>query len=490
MATSERRGFAQRARGRVALLVGGLAGLGVVFGVAAWALHGTRPGAAPAPTTPPNIVMIVIDTLRADQLGAYGNPRGLTPFLDALAARGTVFTNASATSSWTCPSVASLFTSRYATQHGVHGFASQLADEERTLAEALDDAGYRSAGFTANFRLTTQLGYAQGFAFWSAYMPPADPERPITKVRGGRLRAAAERWLTTTGVLGGPAPIFLYLQLMETHAPYDPPQPFRERFAGAVDDASARAAHEKLLRPIFGMKQLRRDELNQLRHLYAGEVASADAELALLFERLEALGVLRDALIIVTADHGEEFGEHGQMLHGWSLYEPAVHVPLLLVGPGVPAGVVDAEPVSLLDLAPTVLALAGLPPEPSFEGRAFLPERGGASAPGAHPHGVISELERVNPTGFDARMHVRSLRDGVHKVLVTPRGALEIYDLSSDPRETRPLTGADAIDAAASLAPLDAHRSALAARQAPPRAEAVALDEATKEKLRALGYHD
>ncbi|MDX2168156.1 MAG: sulfatase [Deltaproteobacteria bacterium] len=471
------------------LLLAALLAVGLLLAVGWWGAGTRAPARAARPGPKPNVVMVVVDTLRADRLGAYGNQRGLTPFLDSLAARGTLFARAYANSSWTCPSVASLFTSRYPTQHHVVGFASSLAPSERTLAEALADAGYRNGGFTANFRLTPELGYAQGFTYWGAYVPNVTQGEAAAKIRGGRLREEAESWILGSRILPAKQPFFLYFQLMETHAPYEPPAPFRARFAppGEIDDA---AAMQKLLQPAIGLKGLAGPQLGRMLQLYDGEVASADEELRQLFERLTALGVLTDdSVIIVTADHGEEFGEHGQLLHGITLYEPAIRVPLLVIGPDVVAGQIVTEPVALLDLAPTLLDLLGLPAEASFEGTSLAPRlRGEAEAP--HPLGVVSELERVNPKGIEMRMHGRALTQGANKTLLTPHGGLEVYDLGSDPGERVPLAGDRAVQVAGAIAPLAAQHAALAARAAEAGHESAVLDDATKEKLRALGYHD
>ncbi len=473
------------ARTRTTLIVAATLAV-ALFLVAGWMRR-----AAPAAAGPkPNVIMVVVDTLRADRLGSYGNRRGLTPFLDELAARGSVFTHAYASSSWTCPSVASLFTSRYPTQHRVTGFSSPLVAEERTLAEALDDGGYRNAGFTANFRLTPELGYAQGFGFWGAYVPDVSKGEVAAKIRGGRLRQEAESYINGSRVLAVNEPYFLYFQLMETHAPYRPPAPFRDRFAppGEIDDD---AAMTKLLMPVIGLKGLSSRQLARMMQLYDGEVASADEELRQLFASLDALGLLRDAVVVITADHGEEFGEHGQLLHGITLYEPAIRVPLLIVGPQVAADRVVSEPVSLLDVAPTVLELAGLPGEGTFDGRSLVSLLRGEETQLPAPHGIVSELERVAPKGIEMRMHQRALSDGQHKALVTPWGGLEVYDLGADPGERDPLAGAAATQVAGALAPLSAEYTAIASRPAAaPAPESVVLDDATKEKLRALGYHE
>jgi arylsulfatase A-like enzyme len=439
---------------------------------------------------PPHVILIVVDTLRADRLGAYGNQRGLTPFLDELAGRGTVFLNTYATCSWTNPSVASLFTSRYPMQHRVTTFDARLPDAERTLAEILAPHRYINLGFTANLRLTEALGFAQGFRSWGVY--------PVTKLRADRLRRRALGWSDLVRGTRSTKPVFLYLQYMEPHAPYDPPPAFRARFERrAAPDLSSAEANRKLLD--LKWETLTPAEIDHLESLYDGEVAYFDSELRRLFAGLGERGLLDDALVVVTADHGEEFNEHHLMMHGDSLYNQALRVPLVLVGPRVPAGRVVTQNVSLVDVAPTILALAGLPAEPLFEGRSLVPLLTGD----APPVDVVAQLPNATPD-FDPRRHTSAIVRGSVKLLALAEawaarlGAAELYDLASDPLETHPsgyvggprsfppgspqLAGAEVL-----LAALRQAEAGLGvARDARP--ERVPLDPEMREKLRALGY--
>lgn len=445
-----------------------------------------------ADTRPPNVILVVIDTLRADRLGGrYGRLRRLTPFLDDLAVRGTVFTNAYAPSSWTCPSIASLFTSRYPSQHHVASFDSVLQPAEVSLAESLNPLGYRGAGFLANFRLTADLGYGQGFAFWDPIFPP-QPEIDA-KVRGGRLREQAKAWLGANASVGTRTPLFLYLHYLEPHAPYDPPEPFRSRL-GPTDLTSerAKALNVKVMSFGPGNKGLLSRELLALSSLYDGEVASVDDEIRQMFDVLEQAGVLEHAVIVVTADHGEEFGGHGEVMHGHTLYNDAIRVPLIILAPGYPARQVVDAPVSLLDVAPTILALAGGPPEPRHEGRSLLPLLGNDDEnrlPAAQPTALLVQLLPLT-SGVEApknRLHSSAIIQGDRKGLLGTTGALEVYDLATDPAERYPLPPLTAVESADLLVTLDTMQAALA-----DRAEATSLarplDDATKEKLRALGY--
>jgi arylsulfatase A-like enzyme len=454
----------------------------------------------------PNVLVVVIDTLRADRLGVYGNTRGLTPFLDGLAARGTLFEHAYAVSSWTIPSVASFFTSRYPTQHHVVTFFSRIADSEVTVAERLHEGGWTGGCFSANPNLRKDWGYGQGFdELWSDQTPDVD-------VHGDTIRAQGLAWLDRTWSRGSRTPAFLYFQYMEPHAPYDPPEPFRSRFAvdeagkpfdaqSAVREAIARAlpdaVHDDKPLDVAGAVRtilargtpITKREILPFERLYDAEVATADDQVRQLFEELERRGFLENALVVVISDHGEEFVEHGRTSHGRTLYEESVHVPFIVVGPGIAAGRRVAENVSLIDLAPTLVDLLGLPPESRFEGRSLVPllrpGPGADRGAGAGPD-ILMQLERVISVEMDNRIHSRALRRGDHKFLLRVDGGTEMFDLATDPAEV-----ATPQPAATQQAPLsdaltlaEAHLGERAASE-----HAVApVDEKLKERLRALGY--
>jgi arylsulfatase A-like enzyme len=441
-------------------------------------------GAAACQSTPPkptDVIVVVVDTLRADRLGRYGNGRGLTPVLDRFADRGVRFANAYAPASWTMPSVASLFTSRLPSQHLVSDFDSRLPDSEVTLAERLSAAGIATAGFTANWRLSTDLGYAQGFPTWRGFLNSPGSEK---KARGEVVRAASLEWVDQKPAEGAPRPPrYLYLQYMEPHPPFEPPADLRARFAPdvSVDEAARLNNWALMLHP--GREPVGPEGVARLSALYDGEVAAMDAELGRLFEALEQRGVLEHALVIVTADHGEEILEHGSFGHGFNLFNTTVHVPLIVAGPGIPVGRVVEENVSLIDLAPTILDVLGLPPEPRFEGRSLLPLLRGAAPAAAPPVDILLQLP-AKGGDLDLRLHRDGLVRGPEKLLVGIDDVGQRYDLAADPGERHP---ADIPADAPLRAALDAANAALATRQQPAAQKAV-VDDATKEKLRALGY--
>lgn len=457
--------------------------LGCVAACVAGVWLGGAVGCAPARPAPPDVVFVVVDTLRADRLGTYGNPRGLTPFLDELAMRGTRFANAYAASSWTNPSVASLWTSRYPSQHRVDRFESRLNDAEVTLAERLHGAGWSTAGFIGNLRLTRPLGFAQGFDRWA--VTPSDKTATTDRLARRGMRWLARRWASSWWRRGSRRPVLFYFHCMEPHSPYSPRRAARERLGITTDLATRTAVNRKLVS--LHWDSLDDGEVAILRDLYDGDVATLDARLRVLFAALAEQGVLDHALVVVTADHGEEFREHGWMAHGFTLYEPSIRVPLILLGPGIPAGRVVDQNVSLVDVAPTVLALLGLDAEPRFEGRSLVPLLAGA---GGEPVDIVVELARASaipPTAEHRAALVRGRAKLIARYDPSPTWLLnELYDLARDPGETDPVAPAVLPLAAELGSVLDRRTLALAERAGLP-ARAPVADE-MRGRLRALGY--
>jgi len=434
-----------------------------------------------SPDRPPNVLMVVLDTLRADRLGAYGSTRGLTPFLDELAAKGVVFENAYATSSWTSPSIASIFTSRHPLQHGIVGFESVLGDREATLAESLHALGFASGGFSANFRIAEKLGYGQGFDTWRAYLATTDARDEGPKVPARFVRQEALAWLGGVWHRETPRQLFLYVHFMEPHSPYDPPEEVRRRLVPGASGAEADAANALLVGLRFG--DLSDQQVALLAALYDAEVATLDAELRMLFEALDANGFLEHSIVVVVADHGEEFREHGMLLHGITLFEPSVRVPLLLLAPGLEAGRRVAQPVSLLDLAPTILDLLRARVPERFEGRSLLPQvRRTAAAAGSGD--ILLELA-PKLDAAEVRTHSRGLVRGSRKLLVDPQGQPRVFDLGRDPGELA--ASGSAGEARELVAALERVRADLGSRAGVP-VPAAPLDAKAREDLRALGY--
>jgi arylsulfatase A-like enzyme/Flp pilus assembly protein TadD len=398
-------------------------------------------------TAPRDIVVITLDTFRAELMGAYGNASGLTPALDALARRSVVFESASAAAPITLPSHASLFTGRYPTATGVRNNGTfVLPASETTLAEILKAAGWRTGAVIAAHPLESRYGIAQGFDLYdediSDPRAAAGPALPI--FYGERdARRVTDRALDVWGRLSG-GPRFLWVHYFDTHAPYAAPEPWFSRHAG---------------RP------------------YEAEAAFVDEQVGRLLARI---GVeAPDAVVCVVADHGESLGEHGEKTHGVFVYDATIHVPFLLRAPGrLPAGVRVAAPVSLVDVLPTILALARVAAPPGIAGADLAGLVSGGKPP-SRPIYAESYLPRLQFRFSELTM----LRLGALKYIDAP--SPEIYDLLQDPGETRNLHGGQPQEQRLAEA-LAAFRES-ADPAAASRAKG-ALDSESEAKLRSLGY--
>lgn len=422
-------------------------------------------GCRPAPSHRPNVVLFVVDTLRADAIGPYGNVETQTPHLDAFAADAILFENAFASSSWTRPSMASLFTGLHPHHHGVMGMKDGLAAPVATLAEVFATHGYATGYVTAHPSAGSAFGFGQGFDHVSQLFG-VERKRPV--------RTAA-MIADSTGVVnhglgwarGAGRPFFLTLLSIDPHAPYSPPARF-DRYGEAYDG------------PIDGrLESVRSSDLDaadraRIRALYAGEVAFTDASFGILLEHLAAWGELENTIVVFTADHGEEFWEYGRRGHGNSLVDLLIRVPLMIRAPsGVGAGERIARPVQLVDLAPSLLELAGLPIPDSMDGQPLLSESG-ERAP------VLSSL-------FYGRSRLRSAREYPWKLVRDERKDVDfLYDVRQEGAPIDPMAFPEAAATRDRLAAaLDSHSAEPAVATDRP-----AIDGPLRDALRELGYVD
>jgi arylsulfatase A-like enzyme len=350
-------------------------------------------GCEPAPpedTSPKGIVLVVVDTLRSDHLGCYGDPRGLTPELDELAAESVVFANTVAASSWTRSSMAAMFTSRYPSEIGMLKREDVVPDPVVTLAEALQEGGVQTLGVSTNMNAGTRFGFAQGFDLFVEKLPkvsyPDDPMRvPAEAVTKRAARVLDER--------DPERPFLLYVHYIDPHSPYfehpgllDEPEP-PGRFGGSERDLAVLDAQKP--------EEHRPEDLDRIRWLYAGEVKYCDLWLGELFDELRARGLWDDVLVMVTSDHGEGLWDHGERDHGTDLYEEQIDVPLLVkfpVGDGIAPTVTDAI-VGHVDLAPTLLTTLGLPVPGEYRGADLRAAVRAGRGDGRFNHGY-SEMRR------------------------------------------------------------------------------------------------
>lgn len=396
---------------------------------------------------PANVLVVTLDTLRADHVGAYGYAAASTPALDALARRGARFASATTTTPLTLSAHTSLFTGTFPTHHGIHdntGF--HVDDGLTTLAEVFKAKGYRTGGFVSAFVLDARWGIAQGF---DDYVDDFDlsedvgPGLDAIQRPGNVTVDRALAWLTAKDE----RPFFGWVHLYDPHAPYSAPAAIASRFPATRDGA------------------------------YDAEIAFADTQLGRLLDALKADGRLDDTLVVVLGDHGEQLGEHREQAHGFFIYDASVQIPLIMAGPGVDARVVPGQ-VRIVDVMPTVLDLAGVPAPAEVQGTSLRPSLAGEK------QDLLAYAESWYPRYHYGWSELTAVRDGAFKFILAPRR--ELYDLAADPHELTNLaernsSRADAMERA--LRALVARTTNAGAAAGP-----AATDSDADQRLRALGY--
>jgi len=395
---------------------------------------------------PLSIFLISVDTLRADHLSCYGYRRVATPHLDALARGGTLFSAVSSQVPLTFPSHVSLFTSTYPFFNGIEDNGETLRPNALTLATILKAHSYRTGAVVGGFVLDRRFGLDQGFDTYDSTFDlhrQADSDTGDVKRLGAEVVATANKWLDANSG----SPFFLFVHLYDLHTPYNLPASYRARFGTSYD----------------------------------GELRYVDEQVGVLLESLRQHDVFANSLIVLTSDHGEGLGEHGEKTHGYFIYQSTLWVPLIVHWPAggakFPARIDD--PAGLMDVAPTILQFAGITPPPEFQGRSLL-DFVRADNPKA-PHDVASES--VYAQRHFGCSPLWSLRTGHYKYIQAPKP--ELYDLAADPGETRNLFAVQGAQAQASKQRLTALRARF--RNPRPRGQR-ALDPDTIARLSSLGY--
>jgi arylsulfatase A-like enzyme len=416
----------------------------------------------------PNVLLIILDTVRGMSLSLYGYPRPTTPEIERWARSGVAFERAFSEAPWTLPSHASMFTGRHAHELET-SWRTALKPGTLTLAEALGRRGYATAGFVANVGYTSrETGLARGFARYEDYRFNAGEalmSAPLTQWLHGKYqrrfnwadlrpeKSAAEIAGRFTGWLDQrdtTRPFFAFLNYVDAHRPYEPPAPFRARFETQLGRPNELAPWKVLARLERAHPEARISPSQAIpaMDLYDGELAYLDFEIGRLLRELEARGLLENTIVVLTADHGEAFGEHGMMNHGNTLYRPLLQVPLVIVYPGhVPAGVRVREPVSLRDLAATIadLSYGG---NAEFPGRSLAAhwngtEAGAAAGPLLAAH--VRKLIRQPDWWPASRGEMYSLvQGGFHYIVNQGTGTEELFDLENDITEQHDLAATPA----------------------------------------------
>jgi arylsulfatase A-like enzyme/Tfp pilus assembly protein PilF len=409
----------------------------------AWAGRGN----APQGSNPPNVILITIDTLRADHVGCYGDRSAATPNIDALARTGVRFTHAYTPVPLTLPAHASLLTGTFPMVTGMHDFTTnKLPSSAVTLAKVFHDNGYSTAAFIGAAVLDSRYGLNQGFDTYYDYFDLGDLRRADfadLERRADQVVDEVVNWLK----LDPRQPLFIWVHLYDPHYPYAPPEPYASRFHASP---------------------------------YDGEIAFADAQMGRLFAYLREQGIFENALIVLASDHGEGLGEHGEKNHGFFIYNSTLHVPLIFKIPGVVPRVVDEE-VSLVDVMPTILQALKLPIPSAVQGRSLMSPILG------RPSGATSNLyaETYLPLLHFHWSQLRSLQSHGWKFIEAPKP--EFYDVRNDPDEREKLfanRGAQAGEMRERLYDLMRRYTPAAG----PGASQVLTDPALYDRLRALGY--
>jgi len=443
----------------------------------------------------PNLVLITLDTTRADHLGCYGYTGGTSPNLDRFAAGALLYEHAYSTSSWTLPSHASLMTGLLPMQHGAQslaggpdlglGYGVRALDERfETLAERLAAAGYRTGAVIGGPALRRALGMAQGFETYSD-----DLSGPGQKFYGRRAEDVADDAIATAERFGD-EPYFLFVNFFDPHAPYHPPPPFDrdlpKKDAAAADRAQAvrklveSIAEHVEARPVAELDPDIGAWLSRELAGYDAEIRYMDHHLGRLLDVLAAGERGARTMIVITGDHGESFGEHYYVSHGANLYEDNVHVPLLVHRPGQATADRDARPLSNVFVHRWLLEAAGIAPA----------EAAGVDALAYVPSSIVLQVQRsdanVRLFGSVLDRDLAAVLKPPYKLIRSSSGRAELYDLAADPGELHDLSErmpARAGELARALADVEAKH--------PPLYEArggAALDDDTVDALKALGY--
>lgn len=422
--------------------------------------------ASQQPLPPERVVLVSIDTLRADHLGAYGYSRPTSPKLDAFAAGGVIFTDVTSPSPWTLPAHASLFTGFYPGRHGLASSSAKLPATVTTLAQHLAARGFQTAAVVNSNYLSPVFGLERGFQRFRHVQESVGQREP-----GREVTEQAIAW--AEAMRGQRA--FLFVHYYDVHSDYRSLPEYERQFVGSytgsVDGSTAQLLDARRRGTRFDEADVR-----HLVDLYDAGIRQMDDELARL---LAGLGDDQRTLVLVTSDHGEEFLEHGGVLHGRTQYQELVRVPLILRGPGVPVGVRVDRTVSLVDVMPTILAAVGEPVPAGLDGSDLAPSWRGA---GAELDGRYLSCEADhNNAEPDVVRAVRHRRHTLHVDRLS--GKVALFDLGVDPREQRDVAGAQPAIATELRAELERHRAA--------RVEAggsVTLTPEQEERLRSLGY--
>lgn len=437
-----------------------------------------EPGVAqrpPGESTRSNVIIYLVDTLRADHLGCYGYDKVTSPHIDRFAQDGYLFENAQAQAPWTRASVASIFTGLWPQVHGANDDPDTLAGEAKTLAESLKELGYYTAAVTGNGNAHGPWGFDQGFDYFK-YLSNVRSDEPL--VVSEDINKAVFPLLDE---LSRNQPFLLFVHTIDPHAPYDPPEPYRSRLAGFVEDPEIGT-----IDAIEGLslqhEPISEEQTRELWALYDGEIAANDESFGRFLAELDKHGFYEDSLIIFLSDHGEEFNDHGQWTHGKTLYSEMLDVPLIVKLPRGGGPVRVRQMVQHVDLYPTILQLVSGQAPNGIQGHSLLPLLSEETAPWRDLAVASVDLRGRSAT---------SLIDGSWKVIQRHDAGQdsfpELYDRGQDRAEKHNLAPAKPTLANLLATALKAQQASLGAKMEPSAIDSKELEKVAEE-LRALGY--
>ena len=463
----------------------------------------------------PNIILLVMDAGRADHLSCYGYARPTTPHIDQIAAEGTLYEKAISAGVWTVPSHASLFTGMYLSGHGLYGRKLKLRPDIPTLASFLSSHGYDTLALTANALIGQATGLARGFAqlkdvrnvFQGEQLPGwqkmgnalyrrlyygRSPHKNSWYDSGAwRLNLEMKRWIEPRKA--GARPFFIFANYMEPHLRYDPPRAFRRRFLSLAQEQRWQQVNQNAWQFMSGEVTMTADDWDILTRLYDAELAYLDGRIGQLYHFLRQNQLLDNTVLIITADHGENLGDHNLMDHQYCVYETLARVPLIVRYPAhFPAGRRNQDLVQSVDLLPTLAEIIAAPDDPvlaSVQGQSLRPA---ALESTARDFAVTEYLApqlhsfRREGVAVDAKFsrQLRAIRTQRHKFIWASDGAHELYDLERDPGECWNVIETER-ETAVYLA---RQLQKWVAQQTIAPDEATQLDEAVVRRLEALGY--
>ncbi len=412
----------------------------------------------------PNIILISIDALRADHLSCYGYHRNTSPNIDRLAGQGALFKNAFTQAAWTLPSHASIFLSQYVWRHKVDNRDKRLSNSFTTLAEILRDRNYTTCAFVGGGFLSAEYGFNQGFEIYDDGSPRRRRFYEISFYINKLLS-----WLESVRN----RKFFLFIHTYDIHDSYNPPPPYFNLYTKGGYEGKHLRTSKGIVPHELDASKLTPEEIDYIIAVYDGGINYIDYQLGKIFEKLNQLGIYENTIIIITADHGEAFKDHGCMGH-WRTYIEEVHVPLIMRGPGIPRNRIYENWGQLIDIVPTILEILNIPQRKEMQGRSLLPLMNNC------------EIEKNFKTYSWAHSSM-SLRTKKWTYIMKPNGPDELYDRINDPKEQNNIIEKRPLVAQKLKKELEDF-IALTSEGKPQVAEKVDIDEELKEQLKSLGY--